>query len=381
MAAPTNTQNTLPPAMVTSLLSTVQRVRERGDLPRARALLRTLAEQAPGDWQVWQALADVAETDAERLAALEHLAALAAPPGPRITRPLEERGAALRPEEVPPTRASRQPPASADAARDAERWEAPRVAQPAAPPTGWFRTHRLTYIAGALVALLLLGLIFVVRDRLPARVAQPTATPPLAMEGGAPTAAPALPTLIPTVVPAEPGAGAEQPPAATALSQPPTAAPSDAGSGQPPTAAPAAPAPSQSLAVGQVVDRGDWSVTVLRPEHLMALNGSIGGMVPRGRFALALVAVSNRGAGPAVMPADLLALADSRGNRYAPLPAASTAYLSAYERGVRGDLSMEELVPSGEGIVSIPVIFDVPQDAAGLTLYVQGAPGGWAFGQ
>jgi hypothetical protein len=445
----TDTPGVLSPEMVTSLLKTAQRVAERGDLARARALLRTLAEQAPGDWQVWQALAVVAENDAERMAALERLAALA-DRGPRVTRRLDERDnppapaggrttarltgeeppatdgrrttAPLAPGDAPQARrttarlpsdegrpaapqrqapsiaaldATTAPPAPRRAAYPAaEEWTPPRAAEPAEPPAGWFRSHWLTYASIAVIAILLLGVLLLARERLSASAVQPTATPVLATPdlSGATAAPPVqspLPTAaLPTVAPQEPTAVATVLPAETPAAPPPTAAvepttgaaepTADAGA---PTSVAATPAAPQGLALGQVVDRGDWSVTVLQPSHLLPLNGSIGSLPPQGRFVLALVAVGNRGVAPARVPEELLVLVDNRGNRYAPIPSASTAYLSAYGRGVRGDLSLEEEVPADAGIVSIPVIFDVPADAGGLVLQVEGAPSGWPYGQ
>jgi hypothetical protein len=110
------------------------------------------------------------------------------------------------------------------------------------------------------------------------------------------------------------------------------------------------------------------------------LDGAIGTLQPRGRFVLALVVVGNDGATPARIPADLLTLVDAQGNSYQPVPAASTAFLAAYGRGQRGDLSMEEEIPTGGGNVSIPLIFDVPPTAHGLILRVSGASVGWPVG-
>lgn len=385
MTSPSAPRPTLPPEMVTSLLRTAQRVRERGDLARARSLLRALAEQAPGDWQVWQALADVAESDAERMAAIEHLAALAAPRRPRVTERLDR-----------PRTTQDQRPSSKDQEVGAEgplagaerAWHAPELSAQnyklkaeAAPPPGWFRGHWLTYAALGLLALLVLAAALLLRDRLPAQTAaQLTPTPPLAT--AAPAGAPAppgtgvlhTPTPAPTTAPAPTAALT---PAPVESAPPPTAAP--ASDPALPTAPPATAAPA--LPIGQVVDRGDWSVTVLRPEHLVPLSGSIGGLAPQGRFVLALVAVSNRGPAPAPLPSDMLALVDASGRRFDALPAASTAYLAAYGRGQRGDLSMEEAIPPGAGIVSVPLIFDVPPDAAGLALTVGGEAAGWPVGR
>ena len=135
------------------------------------------------------------------------------------------------------------------------------------------------------------------------------------------------------------------------------------------------------LAPGTVVKHGQWSVVLLRPDYAVLLDGSIGALQPRGRFLLALVAVANDGAAPARLPADLFVVVDRDGNRYQPLPAASTAYLDAYGRGQRGDLSMEDMIPADGGNKSVPLIFDVPERARGLTLLVSGETKGWAIGQ
>jgi hypothetical protein len=416
MSAHASPRATLPPEMVTPLLRTVQRAREQGDLPRARTLLRRLAEQAPDDWQVWQALAEVAETDAERVEALERLASLAVPGGPRVTHKLDVADDSEPRTKNQEPRTKNQEPRTQHSAlstqhsalrtqnselrtqnselgtqhsaagiysgsdgADAERWDAPRAA-PVAPPPGWFRGHWLTYASLGLLVLLLVAAALVLRDRLPAqRAAQATATPALATaapqgEAVLPLATAPLPTLepaapapsaVPSVAPAEP-TGAPVLPTAPA---------------EPGAQATSTPAAGTGLAIGQIVDRGDWSFTVLRPEHLLPLNGSIGTLAPQGRFVLALVGVSNGGLGPELLPADALALVDARGNRYAPQPAASSAYLGAFERGLRGDLSMEEPIPAGAGLVSVPVIFDVPPEASGLTLVVGDAAAGWPVGR
>ncbi|HEX9372445.1 MAG TPA: hypothetical protein VF897_15635, partial [Roseiflexaceae bacterium] len=93
---------------------------------------------------------------------------------------------------------------------------------------------------------------------------------------------------------------------------------------------------------------------------------------------LALVAIGNDGQAPALIPADLFALVDRAGNRYAPLPAVSTAYLDTYGRGQRGDLSMEDLIPADGGNKSVPLIFDVPPGARDLQLVVKGSALGWS---
>jgi hypothetical protein len=116
---------------------------------------------------------------------------------------------------------------------------------------------------------------------------------------------------------------------------------------------------------------------LLRPEYAVLLDGSIAMHQPKGRFVLVLVAIGNDGRVPARIPGDLFTLVDDQGMRYLPLPTASTAYLNTYGRGQRGDLSMEENIPPGGGNVSVPLIFDVPQNARDLTLHFGVAPGGW----
>ena len=109
----------------------------------------------------------------------------------------------------------------------------------------------------------------------------------------------------------------------------------------------------------------------------MALDGSIGSFQPRGRFVLALVAVGNDGHAAARLPSDLFALVDGAGNRYAPLPQISTAYLNTYGRGQHGDLSMEDLIPADGGNRSVPLIFDVPPGTRPLYLLAGDSSAGW----
>jgi hypothetical protein len=135
------------------------------------------------------------------------------------------------------------------------------------------------------------------------------------------------------------------------------------------------------LAPGQVITQGQWHAILLRPEDAVVLEGSIGSLQPSGRFVLALVAVGNDGPAPARLPADLFALVDGAGVRYAPLPLASTAFLNSYGRGQHGDLSMEDPIPADGGIKSVPLIFDVPGSARSLYLVVGDSPVGWPVGQ
>ena len=126
-----------------------------------------------------------------------------------------------------------------------------------------------------------------------------------------------------------------------------------------------------------MVKQGQWHAVLLHPEDAVSLDGSIGAFQPRGRFVLALLAIGNDGPAPARIPTDLFALIDSAGNRYAPLPPISTAYLNTYGRGQHGDLSMEDLIPADGGNKSVPLLFDVPTTARDLYLVVKGQSFGW----
>jgi hypothetical protein len=174
------------------------------------------------------------------------------------------------------------------------------------------------------------------------------------------------------------GTAATSPPSPEATATPAPTAP-------PPTLARPTPAPSPTprpaLAIGQVVEHGVWHAVLLRPEDALPLDGSIGAFQPRGRFVLALVAIGNDGQAPAPVPPDLLTLVDQAGNRYSPLPAVSTAYLNTYGRGQRGDLSMEDPIPADGGNKSVPLIFDVPQQARDLYLVVNNSEAGWPVRQ
>jgi len=72
---------------------------------------------------------------------------------------------------------------------------------------------------------------------------------------------------------------------------------------------------------------------------------------------------------------------DSTGQRYTPLPQASTVYLNSYGRGQHGDLSMEDMIPADGSNKSVPLIFDVPSTARNLYLLVGNSSKGWAIGQ
>ncbi len=92
---------------------------------------------------------------------------------------------------------------------------------------------------------------------------------------------------------------------------------------------------------------------------------------------LALVAVGNGGAAATLAPPELFVLIDDQGVRYLPEPGLSTLYLETFGRGRYGDFSLDEAIPAGIGQVSVPVIFDVPVNARGLSLHLGDSVAGW----
>jgi hypothetical protein len=81
---------------------------------------------------------------------------------------------------------------------------------------------------------------------------------------------------------------------------------------------------------------------------------------------------------PSRIPDGLIMLQDEQGNRYTPLPSASTTYLATYGRGQAGDVSYDEPIPTDAGNLSVPIIFDVPPGTRGLQIVVGKAPMGWS---
>ncbi|MGQ9828221.1 MAG: tetratricopeptide repeat protein [Roseiflexus sp.] len=397
----TDTQrNPLSAAAVRSLLTTAARLRQQGDVQRARVILRALAAQRPDDPRVWRALADVAESEEERRNALRRVVLLvraaraspqthplpgpsaAAPPvtPPPLTPPMPSPGSLpSSPAAAPATSPPAPPPPPADTAPSHATSPSLPSAQvdqaPAAPVAGTtppaLNLTRYTWVGIAITGVALLifaGLL--ANARFPATGVRPEPTPPLATlepTGEAASAAPSpgVPTASPVVAVETPLAPSPTTVAPTSAPLPPTVPP-------PPTLTPA-----PTLPPGTVILRDVWTLTLLRPDHVVVLNGSIGARQPNGRFILALVAVGNGGVTAAVAPATLFALVDQRGNRYLPEPALSTLYLETFGRGRYGDFSLDEAIPAGVGQVSIPVIFEVPMDARGLSLHLGESVAGW----
>jgi hypothetical protein len=374
----------LPPEMLASLLQTVRRRQQSGDLVGARVVLRALAAQHPSDPRIWLALATVVETREEQRQALSR--ALALDPQNALARRALERFTDTDGERsFAPAAANGATSAAAraHAAPPVLTTSEPAVLEPAiAPPPDDQPAHLIRWplylVIGAAVLLVLI--VAALQSTLPrtAQAPTPTQTLPGVIGDAQPTqgvAPESPPPVASQATPAEIATAA--PPAATpAADRPtnPTARPL-ATATLPPSPPPTPTTPA--LAPGEIVIQKPWHASLLRPDYAVLIDGAIGTLQPRGRFVLALVAIGNDGATPARIPADLFSLVDGQGNRYQPVPAASTAFLVAYGRGQRGELSMQEEIPPGGGNVSVPVIFDVPPNAHDLTLRVGGASSGW----
>jgi hypothetical protein len=374
--------------MLASLLQTVRRRQQSGDLVGARVVLRALAAQQPEDPRIWLALATVVETRDEQRQALARALALD-PQNALARRALERFTDADGAQTLDHTVTN-----GASIASEAQPWQtAPSILVPAEPvvvetpvPPDDEPTHVIRWplfvVIGAAVALVLI--VATLQSTVPptAQAPTPTLALPGAIEDRQPTlgAAPESPA---------PAAGQATPIAEITAVAPPANAPATDTSPNPTpfssataVATPSpAPAPTMPmLSPGEIVVRKPWHASLLRPDYAVLLDGAIGALQPRGRFVLTLVVVGNDDPTPARIPADLFSLVDSQGNRYHPVLAASTAFLVAYGRGQRGDLSMEEEIPAGGGNVSVPLIFDVPQNARDLTLHVGDSSVGWPIG-
>jgi hypothetical protein len=416
--------SSLPPATVAVLLESALRARKNGNMPAARALLRALSVQHPHTPKIWLALATVAETRIEQRRALERVVALD-PQNVPAQRGLARMSALSPSAQITPLASTPAAPAPAPSARDGGApklsaatvgdqvdhhgagdglatvvEQAPGVVgvgattaavleiapgptltptaptpENAAPSLRW-----PLYLIIALSILTVLIAAIVIHGPRFFATAEPTPSPGLS------DVATALPVLnAPISAPALDATGEPADRATTAAAAEATGTSATAtlqSTVAPPSPSPLPqPTPRQVLAPGEVVKQGQWHAILFRPQDVVSLDGSIGSLQPRGRFVLALVAVGNDGQAPALLPHDLFALIDGAGHRYAPLPAASTAYLNSYGRGQHGDLSMEDAIPSDGGNKSVPLIFDLPPGARALYLVVGVRDAGWAIGQ
>lgn len=311
------------------LLHTAERAAQAGRTQAALALLRALTREHPRERRGWLALAELSDDDSERQAAHAQAQALAPQPAPLEQAPADDADDWYD---------------ATDEPTDEERRPA-RIAP-------W----ALYALALALLLAVAIPLYRLWRDT----DAAPSASP------GASLGASPEPAAGPIPSPTLPQLTATPQPTSTPTAQPTAALP---------------PTPQPTLAPGAVAQRDGWSASLLRPDYGLFLDGGLGDQQPRGRFLLVLLALANGGGAPQAFPPAMLVLHDAQGRTYTPAPRLSTAYLATYGRGQRGDLSLENELPPGGGLYSVPVIYDVPADASGLQLSLGDMAGGaWPIG-
>ncbi|MCX7791375.1 MAG: hypothetical protein N2378_12100 [Chloroflexaceae bacterium] len=389
-------QVTPPGPDLDKLLALATDLARGGNVGSAHTLFSALTREYPQDARPWLGLAAVAASPDERRAALERVLALdpdnvhARSALQRLAEHNGWSGASADvtppltlPEAPPFPEATEQPPAAIHTAATAV--APPEPAEEEREQTPFPLLNAI--MSGIILVLLVILGIIIGRAMLDGRPvanapAAPTApggqpgAPGAAVTTGAPpTMASPLPSALPTeaatatlpATPPLPGPADGEPTAVTAptLALPPTVL--------------ATPAP---LPLGTVVDYDGWSITLLRPDYAVTLDGAIGDLRPSGRFVLAVVAVSNNQPQPRRIPPDLFVVRDASGRAYPPVPGASSAYLALYQRAQRGDLALEDEFAPSSGMRSVPLLFDVPPDAGGLSLLVPAAgPAGWPIGE
>lgn len=340
------------------LLEIATTLAQSGNATGAYALLLALTRAYPYDAQTWFQLAAVAPSAAERRAALIRVLELDPTHAPALQalRDFDNEACTVTDPvapglTVPDTVAT-------DGADDAE--EPPR---PAWVPPG-------NLIAIGITALLLALIGIVIGQALvqgPSQAENPSPPPTLTDESRV-AAGPLTP-------PADSASASTESAAVADWSQPPTLAPTHEA------VRTASPTPV-TLPLGTVVDYDGWSFTLLRPDHALTLDGTLGDLRPSGRFVLTVVALSNNRPEPRRVPPTFFVLQDDAGRTYQPVPGASTLYLALYERARYGDLALEDPFDPKSGMRSVPILFDVPSDARGLRLIAPGAGGaGWPVGE
>jgi hypothetical protein len=357
------------------------RVGHRG---AARDLFLAITRAYPHDVRAWLGLAGVASSIEEQRAALEHVLALdpdhlrarqtlaqLPPPQPEPHMPASEDILPVEPEQAGPAMVtpiialppSAQPILALQDAVDPSLQDLPTTPQRPLP--------LLNVIGLGIIGLLILTIIVLFSGGFPG-VGQRSA-------GTAPLPSPVLQVLLGSPTSAD--SGGTSTPAADMSTVPtaliPTSLPTPSRTPTAPTPAVGLPAQA-NLPLGSLVEVDGWSITLLQPDYALILDGSIGDLRPSGHFVLALMAISNNSTEQRRIPADLFTLVDNRGRRYYPTPNASSAYLALYERGQHGDLALEDSLTPQSGMRSVPILFDVPLDAAGLALTIRdGGSAGW----
>ncbi|MCU0495064.1 MAG: DUF4352 domain-containing protein [Chloroflexaceae bacterium] len=329
-----------------------------GHAARARALLHALVREHPSAVKPRLLLAALAERRDEQRQLLEQVLALD-PDNEPARKGLARLGVAVSAQTLPSAATTPAAlPAEPSAVVASTSMVAPTPVAAPTPAESESPSRRgvgsLWLFGGALLVLLLaLGLL---AQRWMSESSQPT----VAVNRP-------LPTVLLNATAAVPVIAATTVPAATVLPASPTALPQ-------PTMVPTPPV----LPMGAFREQDQWRAVLLQPDQAVVLDGSLGELSPRGRFVLALLSVSNLAAAPRRIPADMVMLLDGQGRNYRPIPNASSRYLSLYGRGSFGDLALEDEIPPGNRVSSVPLLFDIPPDATNLLL-VMGSPtaGGW----
>jgi hypothetical protein len=336
-----------------------------GNTVAARGLFRALTREYPHDPRTWLGLAGSTTDRDEQRYALEQVVALD-PHNVNAQQGLARLNAALPPalDLEPATQPAPPPPEPIIVETPPEPIpEPPPIAvqatpAPEDPDAGHFPLLNRIAVGGILLlALVLLLVLFWPRNPPPQ-----TATP------AAPTAILAGPTLPAATTLVTTDASLAPTTIAAATSEPVTESATRV-----PLIPTLTPVPA-TLPLGAILEVDGWLITLLRPDYALVLDGAIGELQPDGRFVLALMAISNGTSEPRFLPTDLFVLTDSAQRSYTPLPNASTIYLATYGQDF-GDQAFEEIVAAQSGILSIPLLFDVPLDASDLMLTLRSGPG------
>jgi hypothetical protein len=357
---------------VERLLNLSTRAARNGNRAVARRLLYAITREYPQEARAWLWLAGVAETPAEQQQALERVLELD-PENPLARRRLAQlhvHNDAIRPMAV-------TPPGNVAVPRQSQLASArPPVAHPSAYADREQPSDKSLFFliaVGVLLAAIIGTLVYQGLNSNAGNVAvEPT--PPLVPHEASPqpatTPAAALPADVavpPLPSPAAPSAGTGAVAVPVELSPVATGATPDPA---PPVAA------AGNLPMGALREYDNWQATLLRPDFAVVLGGAIGDVQPQGRFVLALVSISNNGSMPRRIPPAMFTLIDAQGRSYQPVPNASAIYLDVFGRGRRGDLAFEDEIRPDSGLVSVPLLFDVPPDADDLRLAMGDIAGG-----
>jgi hypothetical protein len=307
----------LSPGEFERLLGRSEKALQQGNRAGACALARALTRQYPDEPRAWRLLADITNDPQESQAAREQVRLLHGQATP-----------------VPARTAAAQLP----------RWVYPFAS-----------------------AVLLIALIWFVGSTF---LESEQASQPQAQE--LPSAPPDATLTMLTTTPL-PGVVARSTSTSTPISTPTSIPPT-------PTVTPA-PMPRPTVqGMGTIVQHNGWHATLLQPDYAQVLSESVADVQARGQFALVVLAVGNTHTSARRIPRELFGLLDDQGRLYHPVPGASSAYLAVYERGQRGDLALEDEIPPGGGMFSVPLLFDVPPDVNELILTMgPDAAHGWQF--